>query len=572
MEQQHRHVRQGEEHQASLSSSRPRRKKLLSSLRISPSKRKSYTTTEAETDRMAPQGGSTTNPTDPSSSLSRDEGGDREEKEKEIVVTGTMEVKITVSSSASNLEGQKDSPPNPSDESPPPSPPSSAVPTPRAPPAQPLECLLCADTLRGLAATHARRPCCHQTCCDSCLHRHMTTIWEDALTGGQRPLTCPAGCGEALSDSEIRACLHRHHFHAVWYMVGCVLYYWCGFFVALHSWLFAACAVSPEPGTLQSCHRYRLWWYFLHTRSEQQAIGHYERWSINTGLRTLANPPTVTHSTNTSRTTGTSPSIIRHRTTTRGSSTRRVASERHRANEAMEQNDSSAENPATTTTTTRPEPVMIQHCPAPNCDYSWIVADPAHRRHKQMNERQRYFLWFSPPQPEQVGEDEEPWVEAEYLHFGASHSPPPPIDADHPDVLSSDGKKKDGRRMVCAKCHYVFCGLCRQPWMFLRNYHGGKSCREYQRCMPVQARGGGVGNDQSELAAVAAHTIGARMCPGCHTLTSRIDGCNHITCPCGREWCFVCGANWTPWHYTCTSRDPHERRLLGNNNDTCVIL
>ena len=29
-------------------------------------------------------------------------------------------------------------------------------------------------------------------------------------------------------------------------------------------------------------------------------------------------------------------------------------------------------------------------------------------------------------------------------------------------------------------------------------------------------------------------------CPGCGVAVEKTSGCNHITCPCGTHWCFVC--------------------------------
>lgn len=35
-----------------------------------------------------------------------------------------------------------------------------------------------------------------------------------------------------------------------------------------------------------------------------------------------------------------------------------------------------------------------------------------------------------------------------------------------------------------------------------------------------------------------------QICPRCDRRTQRIDGCNHITCPCGEHFCWLCGVGW----------------------------
>merc|ERR1712048_265050 len=45
---------------------------------------------------------------------------------------------------------------------------------------------------------------------------------------------------------------------------------------------------------------------------------------------------------------------------------------------------------------------------------------------------------------------------------------------------------------------------------------------------------------QSEEAIVKA----SKACPKCKTVTVKISGCNHITCPCGAHWCWQCGGEF----------------------------
>ncbi|KAJ6784535.1 hypothetical protein PWT90_06753 [Aphanocladium album] len=48
----------------------------------------------------------------------------------------------------------------------------------------------------------------------------------------------------------------------------------------------------------------------------------------------------------------------------------------------------------------------------------------------------------------------------------------------------------------------------------------------------------------------------------CRTMVELNTGCNHITCRCGAEFCYVCGEEWK----TCDCEQWHEDRLLDRAN------
>ncbi|KAL3008630.1 hypothetical protein AAZX31_07G042800 [Glycine max] len=35
-----------------------------------------------------------------------------------------------------------------------------------------------------------------------------------------------------------------------------------------------------------------------------------------------------------------------------------------------------------------------------------------------------------------------------------------------------------------------------------------------------------------------------RRCPKCNFYVEKVDGCKHITCRCGNEFCYACGSSW----------------------------
>jgi hypothetical protein len=61
----------------------------------------------------------------------------------------------------------------------------------------------------------------------------------------------------------------------------------------------------------------------------------------------------------------------------------------------------------------------------------------------------------------------------------------------------------------------------------------------------------------------------ARLCPGCSMRTNRTDGCNHMTCPCGYHWCYVCECKFDRRHYSCTDSNPLIARDSQANG--CII-
>ena len=187
----------------------------------------------------------------------------------------------------------------------------------------------------------------------------------------------------------------------------------------------------------------------------------------------------------------------------------------------------------------------VHHCPMPDCGYVW-VSDATYRRQKQVHERKPYYLWYSPPAPEQIPYD---WVEPEYVTMGGNY------------IADATADCKDGRRMVCAKCHAVFCGLCRRPWWVNRRQnHEGITCRRYQRMLP-----------DPEYTMVG-QVANCRSCPGCTLRVHRTDGCNHMTCPCGTEWCYVCECRWSMRHYACVDDNRGRGGTTRQQQGDCVIL
>lgn len=76
---------------------------------------------------------------------------------------------------------------------------------------------------------------------------------------------------------------------------------------------------------------------------------------------------------------------------------------------------------------------------------------------------------------------------------------------------------------LCLACGYNTCRHCNAP------HHPERDCPE---------------DEATQQALYLGAARGWRRCPGCRNLVERIDGCNHMTCQCRREFCYVCVAIW----------------------------
>jgi hypothetical protein len=80
----------------------------------------------------------------------------------------------------------------------------------------------------------------------------------------------------------------------------------------------------------------------------------------------------------------------------------------------------------------------------------------------------------------------------------------------------------------CITCGKTWCAKCNVP------YHFGKLIHDDLNCEAVIAIKRG--QDPSEA---VIRTI-SKKCPNCSANVKKISGCNHITCICGADFCYVC--------------------------------
>lgn len=103
---------------------------------------------------------------------------------------------------------------------------------------------------------------------------------------------------------------------------------------------------------------------------------------------------------------------------------------------------------------------------------------------------------------------------------------------------TSVGAIRAGARK-CMTCNGLFCINCMVPW------HSKMTCFEYKRSNPFPQA------EDAKLKSLATRNLW-RQCVKCNHLIELAEGCFHITCRCGYEFCYTCGAEWKTKKATCS--------------------
>ncbi|KAF8082752.1 hypothetical protein N665_0809s0053 [Sinapis alba] len=95
----------------------------------------------------------------------------------------------------------------------------------------------------------------------------------------------------------------------------------------------------------------------------------------------------------------------------------------------------------------------------------------------------------------------------------------------------------------CVECRGLFCVDCKVQW------HGKVSCTEYKNLHPNPPA------DDVKLSSLANNKTW-NQCEKCQHIIELTQGCNHITCRCGYEFCYNCGGEWNKETGTCAKHCP----------------
>ncbi|KAB2614895.1 E3 ubiquitin-protein ligase rbrA [Pyrus ussuriensis x Pyrus communis] len=91
----------------------------------------------------------------------------------------------------------------------------------------------------------------------------------------------------------------------------------------------------------------------------------------------------------------------------------------------------------------------------------------------------------------------------------------------------------------CVKCKHYFCINCKVPW------HYDMSCYDFQRSETYSCV------EDQLLKSFASKKLW-RQCSKCNHMVELDSGCYHITCRCGHQFCYNCGAEWKNKQATCS--------------------
>ncbi|XP_076886418.1 E3 ubiquitin-protein ligase RSL1-like [Bidens hawaiensis] len=107
---------------------------------------------------------------------------------------------------------------------------------------------------------------------------------------------------------------------------------------------------------------------------------------------------------------------------------------------------------------------------------------------------------------------------------------------------------------ICYKCHGSFCINCRVPW------HENMRCSEYKSRNPTQLV------EESKVKNLAARNSW-RQCIKCKHIIELVAGCYHMTCRCGYEFCYTCGAEWKNKKATCSCPLWDEENIVDTDEE-----
>lgn len=120
-------------------------------------------------------------------------------------------------------------------------------------------------------------------------------------------------------------------------------------------------------------------------------------------------------------------------------------------------------------------------------------------------------------------------VYARYMYLKEqSEIPGHYISCTNPICGGSQPHESGDPKMVCNHCGFATCAKHRRPW------HEGQTCNEFDLDDAQIER-----LEEEEATAKLLSSEATSICPKCGQGVTKSEGCDHMRCQCGQEWCYV---------------------------------
>ncbi|KAL1880056.1 hypothetical protein Daus18300_001419 [Diaporthe australafricana] len=107
------------------------------------------------------------------------------------------------------------------------------------------------------------------------------------------------------------------------------------------------------------------------------------------------------------------------------------------------------------------------------------------------------------------------------------------ISCTNPICGGSQPHESENPMMICNHCEFATCAKHRRPW------HEGQTCQEFDLDDAQIER-----LEEEEATAKLLSGEDMSICPKCGQGVTKTEGCDHMQCQCGTEWCYICSCSY----------------------------
>jgi hypothetical protein len=115
------------------------------------------------------------------------------------------------------------------------------------------------------------------------------------------------------------------------------------------------------------------------------------------------------------------------------------------------------------------------------------------------------------------------------------------ISCTNPACGGSQPHESEDPMMICNHCQFATCAKHRRPW------HEGQTCKEFDLDDAQIER-----LEEEEATAKLLSGEAMSICPKCGQGVTKTEGCDHMQCQCGQEWCYVVSKSPNPFILLCS--------------------